>query len=59
MLWSQVLLGFGEKDAFDFDFVYGADAPTSAIYERDITKWLRSVIQGYHGAVVAFGEVCV
>ena len=38
---------------------YGADATQDNIFERDIDRWLKTVIQGYNGAVLAFGEVCV
>ena len=54
---KKVLIGFGDHDSFDFDFVYGPDATSASIVERDIERWLRTVTQGYHGAVITFGEV--
>jgi hypothetical protein len=54
-----VVIGLGEKDSFDFDYVYGSDATQENIYERDIARWLKTVLQGYNGAVMALGEVTI
>ncbi len=54
---KKVAIGPGERDAFDFDYVYGTDAKHEHIVERDVDRWLKTVLQGYHGAIMVMGEV--
>ena len=56
----RVLLGAEQRDAFDFDLVFGTESTNANIFHQgEVERWLRTVAQGYHGALVVAGEVCM
>ena len=53
---KKIIIGLTEKDSYEFDYVYGNDATSENIFERDVDRFLKTVMQGYNGAVLLLGE---